>query len=134
MFDLLFETFRKASESTMQMPLETYKNWTQQWLAAQPTAAGTSVEWTRFQKRWIELTIESLHKHREALDSAYRSGIQVIEQAFRVSEAKSSDDYRRVAEDLWRKLLEIYKEQSESQVRDFQTWATKSIEFQRASA
>jgi len=91
--------------------------------------------WTRnFQKRWAELTVESLNKHRESLDSIYRSGIQLIEQTFRVSEAKTSDDYRRVVEDLWRKLLDVYKEQSESQVRDFQNWAAKSIEIQRASA
>ncbi len=136
MFDLLFESFRKASESTMQMPLDMYKSWTQQWMAAQPgAAAGASVEWTRtFQRRWTEFAIESLNKHRESLDSIYRSGIQLIEQTFRVSEAKSSDDYRRIVEDLWRKLLEVFKEQSESQVRDFQTWAAKSIEIQRASA
>lgn len=135
MFDLLFETFRKASESSMQMPLDMYKAWTQQWMAAQPSAAGASVEWTRsFQKRWTDFTIESLNKHRESLDSIYRSGIQLIEQTFRVSEAKSSDEYRQIVEDLWRKLLEVFKEQSETQVRDFQTWASKTIEIQRASA
>jgi hypothetical protein len=135
MFDLLFESFRKASESSMQMPLDMYKSWTQQLLASQPNATGASVEWTRsFQKRWTEFAIESLNKHRESLDSVYRSGIQLIEQTFRVSEAKSSEDYKRIVEDLWRKLLDVVKEQSETQVRDFQTWASKTIEIQRASA
>ena len=135
MFDLLFESFRKASESSMQMPLDMYKSWTQQLLASQPNATGASVEWTRsFQKRWTEFAIESLNKHRESLDSVYRSGIQLIEQTFRVSEAKSSEDYKRIVEDLWRKLLDVVKEQSETQVRDFQTWASKTIEIQRPSA
>jgi hypothetical protein len=135
MFDVLFEAFRKASESTGQMPLDIYKNWTKQMMAIQPNVSGASMEWTRTaQKRWAELAIESLHKQRESLDTTFRSGIQLIEQAFRLSEAKSSDDYKRVVDELSRKLLDVFKEQSESQVREFQTWAAKSIEMQQASA
>jgi hypothetical protein len=117
------------------MPLDIYKNWTKQMMAIQPNVSGASMEWTRTaQKRWAELAIESLHKQRESLDTTFRSGIQLIEQAFRLSEAKSSDDYKRVVDELSRKLLDVFKEQSESQVREFQTWAAKSIEFQQASA
>ena len=131
MFDQLFETFRKASESSMQMPLDMIKNLTQQ----MPNASGASLEWTKtFQKRWAEFAIENLHKSRESLDATFRSGIQLIEQTFRFSEAKSSDEHQRIVEDLWGKLLEMFKQQSESQVRDFQTWAAKSFEMQRASA
>ena len=131
MFDLLFESFRKASESSMQMPIDLIKNLTQQ----MPSASGASMEWSKtFQKRWAEFAIESLHKHRESLDATYRTGIQLIEQTFRFSEVKSSDEYRRITEELWRKLLDIVKQQSESQVRDLQTWAAKSFEMQRASA
>jgi hypothetical protein len=68
------------------------------------------------------------------MDSAYRSGIQLIEQTFRISDVKSSADYQRTVEELWQKLLDVLKEQSEAQVRDLQTWAAKSFEMQRASA
>lgn len=131
MFDLLFETFRKASESSMQMPLDIIKNLTQQ----MPSASGASLEWSKaFQKRWSEFAIENLQKNRESLDATYRSGIQLIEQTFRLSEAKSTDEQRRIVEDLWGKLLDMFKQQSESQVSDFQSWAAKSFEMQRASA
>jgi hypothetical protein len=131
MFDLLFETFRKASESSMQMPLDMIKNLTQQ----MPSASGASLEWSKaFQKRWSEFAIENLQKNRESLDATYRSGIQLIEQTFRLSEAKSTDEQRRIVEDLWGKLLDMFKQQSESQVSDFQSWAAKSFEMQRASA
>jgi hypothetical protein len=134
MFDILFEAFRKASESSVQMPMDIYKNWTKQMMSIQPDATAASTEWTKAsQKRWSEFAIESLHKHRESLDTTFRSGIQLIEQTFRVSDAKSSEDYQRISEELWKKLLEVVKEQSESQFREFQTWASKSIEIQRAS-
>ena len=93
------------------------------------------MEWSKtFQKRWAEFAIESMNKHRESLDSTYRTGIQLIEKTFRVSDVKSPADYQKIVEELWAKLLDVFKEQSESQVRDLQTWAAKSFEMQRASA
>jgi hypothetical protein len=131
MFDLLFESFRKASESSMQVPMDIIKNLTQQ----MPSASGAGMEWSKsFQKRWAEFALDSLNKHRESLDSTYRSGIQLIEQTFRVSDVKSSADYQKIVEGLWQKLLDVFKEQSEAQVRELQTWAVKSFEMQRASA
>jgi len=131
MFDLLFESFRKASESSMQVPMDIIKNLTQQL----PTASGAGMEWSKtFQKRWAEFAIESLNKHRESLDSTYRTGIQLIEKTFRVSDVRSSADYQKIVEELWAKLLDVFKEQSETQVRELQAWAAKSFEMQRASA
>lgn len=135
MIDMMFEAFRKASESTVQMPLEVYRGWTRQLLSAHPMSTGGSFEWTRtLQRRWSELVIETLHKHRESLDAAYRSAIQLVEQTFRYADAKSPDDLRHLSEELWRKLLDLLKQQSDAQVRDFQSWAAKSIDIQRAAA
>jgi len=134
MFDLMFDMYRKASETTMQMPFDLFKQWTQQWTPSAPAAAGMSTEWGKtFQKKWSDLVIDGLNKNRESLDAAYRAGIQLIEQTLRVSEARSSDDYRRVTEELWRKLFDILKEQSEIQMRDFKDWAGKSMEVQKAA-
>ena len=131
MFDLLIESFRKASESSMQVPMDMIKNLTQQL----PSASGAGMEWSKtFQKRWAEFTLESLNKQRESLDSTYRTGIQLIEQTLRISDVKSSAEYQKIVEQLWQKLLDVFKEQSESQVRDLQTWAAKSFEMQRASS
>lgn len=129
MFDQLFETFRKASETSLQMQQDMFKNWTQQWIATRPQASGLATEWGQaFQKRFMALAIDILNKHRETLDSNYRTGIQVIEQAFHTAEAKSAEDYRRMIEDLWRKLFEAFKEQSETNFRDFRTLTEKSFE------
>jgi hypothetical protein len=128
MFDQLVDGVRKASESSLQMQQEMFRNWTRLWLSAAPGAAGAATgDYGRTsQKRWIELGVEMLHKHREALDTTYKSGISIIEQTFHVADAKSPDDYRKLVEELWRKLFDLQKEQAESQFRDFQVWFQKS--------
>jgi hypothetical protein len=121
MFDQLFDNFRKASESSLQAQQEMFKQWMQQWPALPKGGTGGSAEWSsNLQKRWLESMKETLNRHREVLDTTYRSGIQVIEQTFRVSDAKSPDEYQRLVQDLWRKLSETFREQSEAQVREFQ--------------
>jgi hypothetical protein len=130
MYDQLFETYRKTSESWLQMQQDMFKNVVQQWLSASPNAAGVAGDWSKtFQKRWIELAVEILNKHRESIDAMYRSVIQLIEQSSRMSEAKSSEEYRRIVEEMWRKWFESVKTQSESQFRDVQNWAGKSLEI-----
>lgn len=132
MFDQLIDGVRKASESSMQMQQEMLKNWTKMFSAPMgeagvPGVPGVPVDWGKGgQKRWLELGVEMLNRQREAVDGMYKSGIQIIEQTFHVTEAKSADDYRRMVEDLWRKLFDLQKAQSESQFRDFQTFYEKS--------
>jgi len=126
MFDQLIDGVRKASESSLQMQQEIFKQWTRLF-AAPVHDAGAQAEWGRAsQKRWVELGVEMLNRHREALDAAYRSGIQLIEQSYNLTEAKSADDYRRNVDELWRKLFDLQKQQSETQLRDFQTFYEKS--------
>lgn len=128
MVDQLFDNFRKASESSLQMQQELFKQWAQQWGSGAPQAGASSDVGRTVQKRWVELGVELLNKHRESLDATYRSGIQIIEQSFGASEAKSPDDYRHLTEELWRKLFETYKSQTEAQFNAFQHWSAKSAE------
>jgi hypothetical protein len=125
MLDQLIETFRKASESSLHMQQDLFKYWTQQFTGAASTAPGAN-EWAKnAQKQMIDL----LNKQREALDAAMKSGIQLIEQTFRATEAKSPEDYRRTMEDLWRTLIETFKTQAETQYREYQKWSEKSFDI-----
>ena len=132
MFAQLFENFRRASESSLQAQQDLFRQWVQQWPSTPVSSPGTSGEWSEaVQKRWLDSTKDSLNKQRELLDTSYRAGIDLIEQSFRVGEAKSPEEYRRVVEDLWRKLSDTFKQQSESQFRDFQGAAAKWFELAR---
>jgi hypothetical protein len=129
MVDQLFDNFRKASESSMQMQQEFFKQWTQPWLSGGPFAASAPGEAGRnLQRRWVELSVDMLNKHRQSLDSTYAAGIQIIEQTLRASDAKSPEDYRHMTEDLWRKLFETFKSQSEAHFSAFQHFSQKSAE------
>jgi hypothetical protein len=130
MIDQIIENFRRASESSLQMQQEAFKQLAQQWSGLAPGAPGASAEWSgNIHKRSIDLTIESLNRNCESLESMYRSGISVVEQALRVSEAKSPEDYRRMVDELWRKLFTTFKEQSEVQLREFRRWAETMFEM-----
>jgi len=134
MFDQLFDTFRKASESSLKAQQDMFKQWVQQWPSAPPNLGGAPGAWNEaVQARWVESTTEALNKHREMVDSMYKSGIKLIEQSFRLTDAKSPEDYRRMLEELWRKLSDTFKEQSESQFREFQKAAEKWTEVPAAA-
>jgi hypothetical protein len=129
MFDQLFSTFRKASESSLQVQNEVFKYWGQQWAAMAPNGVAGPNDPTRNVKtRIMELGVELLHKHRQSLDAAYAAGIEIIEQSFRASDAKSPDDYRRLVDDLWRKVFDTFKAQADSQLDAFQKWSATSVE------
>ena len=135
MFDQLVDGVRKATESSVQMQQEMFRNLTRAWTSAAPGDGGGAGDFGRSaQKRWLELTIELLNKHRETLDSTYKMAIQILEQSLHLSEATSLNDSRKQAEDLWRKIFDAQKERAESQLRDFQTLFDKSAGlFQPAS-
>ena len=125
----ILESFRKVSESSLQMQQEMLKQWTDRWSggASQPqNVAGDANQ--NVQKRWLSLGIELLNKHRASLDSTYASGIQLIEQSFGAAGAKSPEEYRRMTEELWRKLFDTYKSQAEAQFEALKDWSTKSAE------
>jgi predicted protein tyrosine phosphatase len=136
MIDQVFDNFRKASESTVQMQQELFKQWTSQWTAAAPAmpgmpsdAAAITQQAQAFQKRWVETVTEMMNKHRESLDAQYKAGIRAIEDSVRVGEVKTPEDYRRMTEELWRKSFENLKNSTEAQIRDFQAASQKWCEL-----
>ena len=131
MLDQILDTFRKASESSLRMQQDVFKTLTQQWTSpftSVPGASPACENAAAIQKRFVALSLEMLKKHREALDAAYASGIQIFEQASRVADVKSPEDFRKVSEDVWRKLTETYKTESEARFRDFQKWMEESFQ------
>jgi hypothetical protein len=132
MFTQLLDNFRKMSESSLQAGQDIFKQWAQHAQPQAPGATNTPAEWAEaFQKRWTESTAEALKKHRELLEATYQSGIRVIEQSFRLGEARSLEDQRRVVEELWRKLSDTFKAQSEAQLRELQNATTGWLNLTR---
>ena len=60
-----------------------------------PTAWGWpgGPDWApKARKRWADLVVEILHRHRESVDALYRSLIHLVEKASQIPEAQSSED------------------------------------------
>jgi hypothetical protein len=135
MIDQVFEAYRKASESSMLAQQDLFTQWSQMWVPGPGpgdgggAGGGATMEWGRtVQRRWLELVVEAMGKHREAVDSTYRRIIEVVEQTAHLTEAKSPEEYRRLVDELGRKVIESFKAQTETQLRDFQSWAERSFE------
>jgi hypothetical protein len=84
MFDQLVDGVRKASESSLNMQQEMFRQWSRAWMAGAPGGLEGVGDWNRAaQRRWVDLGIETLNKHRESLDAAYKSNIQFLEQTLK---------------------------------------------------
>jgi hypothetical protein len=130
MSDQVFDTFRKASESWLKMQQDLFQTGGPSSFFSAPQGAGVAPQWARnTQKKCLDLAAEVLGRQRESLDALFKSAINLLQQTSQISEAKSSEDYRRAAEDLWRQWFESVKSHSETQFRDVQTFAGKSLEI-----
>jgi hypothetical protein len=141
MFDQILENYRKATEATLQFQQMMLQSCGQQW----PPTFGVPIpmdvgswpeQFHKAQKKLGETITDMLNKHRETLDAQYRSGIRVIDDAFRVGEAKDPEQVRKLIEELWRHSYESLKSLAESQMRDTQALMQKWFELvsQGASA
>lgn len=133
MFDQLLKDWEKAAEASRQMQQEIFTHWTQPWMSAMSNA-GIGTESRASQKQWMEFAIDMLNRQRESMDATYQSGVQFLQHAMRSTEVTSPEDYRRTVEELWRQMMESFKKQSETQMRDFQNWAEKSFEMAKKTA
>jgi hypothetical protein len=130
MSDQMFDTFRKASESWLKMQQDLFQTGGPSSFFMAPQGSGVSPDWARnAQKRCLNLATEMLERQRESLDALFRSTINLLQQTSQISDSKSPEDYRRATEDLWRKWFESVKSHSETQFRDVQTFAGKSLEI-----
>ncbi len=139
MFDQFLNEYRsKAVEATTQFQQQLMRSWIQQWpgmlLGGKADPASWVTQAHDAQKKWAETVTDMLSKHRETLDAQYRAGIRTIEEAFRVGEAKDPEQFRKLAEGLWRQNIECLKTFVETQLRDGQVAMQKMFEVASKSA
>jgi hypothetical protein len=134
MFAQLLETFRKASESSFQTGQDVLKSWVQQGVST-ANIKGTPAEWSgEAQKRWSEFTMEALTKQQKLLDATYKASSQVLEQTFKVGDAKSLEEHRQRVEGLWRQVSDSLKSQYAAQALEFQQAMTRWFDVARQNA
>ncbi len=121
MFEQIFDEYRKAVDSSFKVQHEMYRQWMNGWPVKPPDVAksvdrGMIKEQIRcYQKKWSQTLAETMEKHREVLNEQYKSGIDAIASVFRMTEAKTSEEYWRLTQEFWRKSIDSYKKTFETQ-------------------
>jgi hypothetical protein len=129
MFSQVMDSMAKVSNATMAMQQEMFKKWFSLWpgMATYPPASAEQVE--RFQKRWAETVGELIKRQRDVMEAQFKAGMQNIEAAFKVGEARSAEEVRARTIELWQKCFDNLRQASEAQIREAKVAVEKWFEL-----
>jgi len=148
MVDMILENYSKAVDSALKMQQEMLRNWTMPWSAcgtrvpelpltgtSTAATATTAAAWLEpfraVQAKWAEAVIDMLKRNRETLDEQYRAGIRIINDAFRIGEARDPEQFLCLSQELSRQNFEVLKTAIASQMHDIQCVTQKCYEAAR---
>jgi hypothetical protein len=128
MFEQIFETMRKATETNVRMQQELFQRWTALWPGSQaPPPALPAGQAEGFRKKWAEAVNELIKRQRQTQEEQFAAGLKQIEQAFKFAEVKDIETLRARTLELWRQTFQLLQQSYVAQVRDFHdalgTWA-----------
>jgi DNA anti-recombination protein RmuC len=127
-FDQIFESFRTATESTVQMQKDMLRKWTALWPGFPKTPTNGADKVQQFQKEWPQVMAELTRKYIETWEQHYKAGVEALEEAFHLPEAKDPEELRQKLTDLWHKSFESLRQLAEAQIRNFQGVVDKCTE------
>jgi len=127
-FDQVFEHFRKATESTLQLQQDLFRQWTACWPAFPKLQTSVPEQIPKFQKEWTQATAELTRKYAETWQRQYKEGVESLKQAFQVATVKDPKEFRQQMLELWQKSFDSLKELAQAQLGNFQTTVEKWAE------
>jgi hypothetical protein len=129
MFNQALENFREAAQTTVQLQQEMFKTWIKLWpgIPVAPPSWGDQVQ--QFQKRWAKAIGDMIKQHKEATEVHFKAGLQNIEKAFQIGEAKTPEVLRSKSLELWQKCFEDLRQVYEAQLHGFEKMVEKWTEL-----
>ncbi|MFV2067012.1 MAG: hypothetical protein ACC645_08520 [Pirellulales bacterium] len=128
-FGEAIDNLRKAAETNLEVQQDLFRQWSKHWPGV-PTAQSVWVDQVKkFQKEWSRTVTDVMRKHRDQADKQYRASIESMEEAFRITQAKDPDEFRERAEEAFRRSIEMLRDLSESQLKEFQVAMNKWMEM-----
>ena len=128
LFEETTDQMHKATESYLDMQREMVGKWATMLPAMTASSDWLAVKQT-LKKDWAATASELMHKHREQIDHLYQAGIESLEEALRVTEAESPDDFRERYDSLCRSSLNRMKSTCETQLQQIQEAVEKWIDL-----
>ena len=129
MFNQVFENFRRATEATVQLQQEMFKTWINLWPGIPAASPSWGEQVQQFQKKWSEALGEMLKRQREVTGAQFKAGLQNIEKAFQIGEAKTPEELRARSIELWKKCFDDLRQVYETQLRGFEMATEKWAEL-----
>jgi hypothetical protein len=134
MFKQAFENFRLATEETVHLQQEMFKTWINLWPGIPVSSSAWGEQVGQFQKKWAEILGEMLKRQREVTGAHFKAGLQNIEKAFQVGEAKTPEELRAKSLELWRNCFDDLRQVYEAQLHGFEMAMEKWVELTKAEA
>jgi hypothetical protein len=129
MFESVFDSLKKVTETSMRMQQEAYEKWVSLWPGMKLPQVPFAEPAQRFQKMWAEFYEGALKKQREILEAQFKTGLKNIDDAFRLAEAKNPEELRAKTTELWQRVFETLRQSFETQLRDLQSLAARWTEL-----
>ena len=129
MFNQVYDNFRQATESTVQLQQEMFKTWINLWPGIPASSAAWPEQVRQFQKKWAQTVGDMLKKQQELTSANFKAGLQNIEKAFQACDVKTPEDLRAKSLELWQKCFDDLAQVYEAQLRGFETAMEKWVEL-----
>lgn len=134
MFDQVFDSLRKATEQSVQLQQDMFKKWVSLWPALPSVPASWTGQVQDVHKKWAEAASEVLRRQQETMQKQFETGLENIEKAFQLCEAKSGEELRAKTVELWQKCFYSLRQAFEAQMRDYQVAVGKLVELTTKNA
>ena len=85
MFNPIFDSLQKATETTIRMQEQMFKNWVSLWPGLPSAPPAGAEQASNFQKKWVQSMTDLVKRQGEALEVQFRTGLRNLEEAFRLA-------------------------------------------------
>jgi hypothetical protein len=124
-FEDMFESFKRATEFTLQMQQELFKTWPG--FPEPPSTPADQVKTAR--QEWLHALQDLAKNYQEMWERQYKAGLESLEGAFEVASAKDPTELHEKLVELWEKSFHSLKELTQSQMKHFQAAVEKGMQW-----
>jgi hypothetical protein len=116
----IIDSVRKTTESSVAMQQELFHRWVNFWPGA-PVAVIPFGELQKVRKKWVEMLGEIFQQENDTLEIQIKLGFGIIENLFRLSEAKDPEQLRTKTVEFWQKTFDDLRTIFETQMQSIQS-------------
>lgn len=125
LYEEVFQNVRKAAETSLKLQQDIFQHWTKLWPGVDAPKTIWVDKMQEFQKQWTQTIADLARRHRDTFNRQYEAALTSLEEALRVSESSSPEEFRQRTEQLFRKTLDCMRDVSEAQMAEFQEGMNK---------